>query len=100
MILLVLLLVLSALLHGYLVVRFGAAEHTPFIVFAVIYAALALAVLLAVPYAIWATLVMSVIGLVGLTVTFNNVPQRDKTMDRVIWVVDAMVVLYTAYRLF
>ena len=34
-----------------------------------------------------------------MTVTFNK-PQREKTLDRVIWGVDAAIVLYTAYLLF
>jgi hypothetical protein len=52
-----------------------------------------------VPYALWATLALSLFGIVGLTVTFNKVP-RDKTLDRVIWVVDAAIVLLSAYLLF
>ena len=77
----------------------GTDQNVPFLVFAFIDAALAIAVYLAVPYAVWATLALSALGLVGLTVTFNK-PQREKTLDRVIWVVDALIVIYAAYLLF
>lgn len=99
--LLALLLALDAVLHGVLVYRFGLKDkaNVPFLVFAVVDAVLAVAVYLAWPYALWATLILSAIGLVGLTVTFNK-PQHEKTLDRVIWVVDAAIVLFAAYLLF
>ena len=100
MMLLALLLAIDAILHAYLIVRFGTGDgNMPFLVFAVIDAVLAILVFLLVPYALPATLILSVIGLVGLTVTFGK-PQREKTLDRIIWVVDAVVVLYSAYLLF
>jgi hypothetical protein len=101
MILLALLLLLDAALHAFLIYRFGTGDsaNMPFLIYAVIDAILAIAVFAAVPYAVWATLVLSVIGLVGLTVTFNK-PQRDKTLDRVIWGVDALVVAWAACLLF
>ena len=71
----------------------------PFLVFAVIYLVLAIVVFLAVPYAVWATLVLSAIGIVGLTVTFNK-PQRDKTVDRIIWAVDAAIIVLAVCLLF
>ena len=71
----------------------------PFLVFAVIDLALAIIVFLAVPYAVWAVLVLSVVGLVGLTVTFGK-PQRDETLDRIIWVVDVAIVVLAVYLLF
>lgn len=99
MIVLAALLALDAVLHAFLIYRFGTGQNMPFLIFAFIDAALALAVLLAVPYALWATLVLSAFGLVGLTVTFNK-PVREKTLDRVIWVVDAAIVLDALYLLF
>ena len=99
MILLGLLLVLDALLHAVLIARFGTGQNAPFLVFAVIYAALAVAVFMVLPYSLWATLVLSSVGLVGLTVTFNK-PQREKGLDRVIWVVDALIMLDSLYLLF
>ena len=99
MILLGLLLVLDALLHVVLIVRFGTRQNVPFLIFAVIYAALAVAVFMVLPYSLWATLVLSAVGLVGLTVTFNK-PQREKGLDRVIWVVDLLIVLDSLYLLF
>src|SRR5262245_31064975 len=84
MLLLAALLALDAVLHGYLIYRFGTDQNMPFLIFAVIDAVLAVAVYFLVPYAVWATLVLSAFGLVGLTVTFNK-PQREKMLDRVIW---------------
>jgi hypothetical protein len=52
-----------------------------------------------VPYALWAVLLLAVIGILGLSITFNK-PVRDKTLDKIIWLLDAAVVLYTAYLLF
>ena len=94
------LLALDVVLHAVVIFRFGTGDNNmPFLIFAVVDAVLALVVFLAVPYAVWATLVLSVLGLVGLTVTFSK-PQRDKTLDRIIWAVDAAVVLFAAYLLF
>jgi uncharacterized membrane protein HdeD (DUF308 family) len=94
-----LLLAADAVLHAVVIYRYGTDQNMPFLVFAVIDALLAIAVFLAWPYAVWATLVLSVIGLFGLTVTFNK-PQREKTLDRIIWGVDAVVVLLSIYVLF
>ena len=101
MMVLALLLALDAALHAFVIFRFGIEDkaNVPFLVFAFVDAALAIAVFLAVPYALWATLVLSVIGLIGLTVTFGK-PQRDKTLDRVIWGADAVIVLLALYLLF
>src|SRR5262249_32840321 len=99
MTLLAALLALDAVLHGFLIYRFGTNQNVPFLIFAFIDAALAVAVVFLVPYAGWAALGLSAFGLIGLTVTFNK-PQRENTLDRVIWVVDAVIVLYAAYLLF
>lgn len=89
----------NAILHGSVVARYGVRNHNqPFLVFAFVYAALAIAVYLAVPYALWAVLLLAVIGIVGLSVTFKK-PIRDKTLDKLIWLLDAAVILYAAYLL-
>ena len=97
--LLVAFLALEMVLHFALIARFGVKGNEPFLIFGVIYAALTLAVWFGVPYALWLTLALALIGLVGLTATFGK-PQRDKTMDRVIWVVDAAGIVVTAALLF
>lgn len=71
----------------------------PFLIFAGVDAALAIAVYLVLPYSLWATLALSAFGLVGLTVTFNK-PQRDKMFDKIIWVVDAAVIVVAVSLLF
>jgi len=98
--LLLALLVANALVHGIVVARFGIrSNNQPFFVFMLVYAALAVAVYLSVPYSLWAVMLLAIIGIVGLTVTFNK-PVRDKTLDKVIWLLDAASILYAGYLLF
>ena len=98
--LLLTLLTTNTVVHGIVVARFGARDNNqPFLIFAIVYAALAIAVYLSVPYALWMVLLLAVIGSLGLSITFNK-PVRDKTLDKIIWLLDATVVLYTAYLLF
>ena len=98
--LLLTLLTTNAIVHGIVVARFGVRNNNqPFLIFAIVYAALAIAVYLSVPYALWAVLLLAVIGILGLSITFNK-PVRDKTLDKIIWLLDASVILYTAYLLF
>jgi hypothetical protein len=93
-------LVANALLHGAVILRFGVrGNNQPFLVGGLVYAALAVAVYLSVPYVLWAVLVFSIVGIVGLTLTFNK-PVRDKTFDKLIWLLDAATVLFTGYLLF
>jgi hypothetical protein len=99
MILLAVLLAINAGLHGYLVARFGVKENEPFLVYTFIDAALAIVVFLSVPYALWAAFLLSVFGLVGLTVTFGK-PNREKTLDKIIWGLDAVTVICAGYLLF
>lgn len=96
---LAILLAVNAALHALIVVRFGARDNVPFAAYIVVYAGLALAVLLDLPHALRATLVLSLIGLVGLTVMFRSL-DRDKTVDRAIWVLDLATVIAAAYLLF
>ena len=98
--LLLTLLTTNAIVHGIVVARFGVRNNNqPFLLFAIVYAALAIVVYLSVPYALWAVLLLAVIGILGLSITFNK-PVRDKTLDKIIWQLDASVILYTAYMLF
>lgn len=99
MMLLALLLAIDAVLHIVVTARFGTGNNNmPFLIFAIIDAILAVLVFFLVPYAVWAALILTVIGLIGLTVTFNK-PQREKTLDKVIWVVDALVIVCSIYLL-
>lgn len=96
MALLIPLLSVNAILHAAVVARYGVRNHNqPFLVFALVYAALALVTYLSVPYALWAVLVLSFVGIVGLTATFNK-PARGKTLDKAIWALDAIAILGTA----
>lgn len=95
-----LLLAVNAIVHGIVVARFGIRNNNqPFFVFMLVYALLAIAVYLSMPYALWAVLGLATIGIIGLTVTFNK-PVRDKTLDKVIWLLDAATILYAGYLLF
>lgn len=95
-----LLLAVNAIVHGIVVARFGIRNNNqPFFVFMFVYALLAIAVYLSMPYALWAVLGLATIGIIGLTVTFNK-PVRDKTLDKVIWLLDAATILYAGYLLF
>ena len=89
----------NALLHAIVVGRFGLKGNGPFLAFVGIYAALAVAVYAAIPHALWAVLILSALGIVGLSVTFNKAA-RDKTLDKAIWVLDAATIVYAAYLLF
>jgi hypothetical protein len=92
-------LAVNTILHGAVVARYGVrGNNLPFLLGAFAYAALALAVYLSVPYAIWGVLGFSIIGITGLTITFNK-PVRDKTFDRLIWLLDAATILLVGYLL-
>jgi hypothetical protein len=98
--LLLALLAVNSIVHGIVVFRFGIRNNNqPFLVFAFVYAALAIAVFLSMSYALWAVLLLALIGFVGLSITFNK-PVRDKTLDKIIWILDAATVLYAGYLLF
>ncbi len=100
MTILALLLLADAALHAAVIYRFGIGDRNnlPFLIYAVVDLVLAAAVFLAWPYALWATLILSAIGIGGLTATFSK-PQREKTLDAVIWGVDALVVVAAIYLL-
>lgn len=98
--LLLVLLSANAIVHGIVIARFGVRNNNqPFFVFGLVYAVLAIAVFLSVPYTLWAVLLLAIIGIIGLSVTFNK-PVRDKTLDKLIWLLDAATILYAGYLLF
>lgn len=68
---------INAILHGIIVARFEIRNNQPVFVFMLVYAALAIAVYLSVPNVLWAVLLLTTIGAIGLTVTFNKIA-RDK----------------------
>ena len=92
-------LAVDAILHGVIVARFGLKGNEPPLIFAVVYAALVIAVVLVVPYALWATLILSLVGIIALTAAFKRIP-HDTTIERVIWVLDAAIILFVGYLLF
>lgn len=95
------LLAINAVLHAFVIIKFGLQDkaNVPFLIFTLVNAVLAVIVFLQLPYALLATLLLSTFGLIGLTVTFNK-PQHEKTIDKAIWVLDLVVVLGAAYLLF
>ncbi len=102
MLVLAALLALDAVLHAWVVARFGLADkaNRPFSAFIAIYAVLAALVFFNVRYAVPITLVMAFVGIVGFTLTFNASERTDKRLDRVIWVNDLLIILLAAYLLF
>jgi hypothetical protein len=92
------LLVVNAVLHGLIVVRYGIKGNEPPAVFGVVYALLALAVFFGWSYALPATLAVTTLGLIGLAVNFKKL-QHDTTIEKVIFVVGAALLAYTAYLL-
>jgi len=99
MLLLAAMLAVDAVLHGLIIARFGVKGNEPPLVFGIVDAALAIAVFFAVPYALWATLILVLVGIAGLTVAFRSIP-HDKTIERVIWALNAAIILFAGYLLF
>lgn len=98
--LLVALLATNAIMHGIVSVRFGFQNHNqPFFVFTLVYSALFFMALLDVPYTLWAIFFLAIVGIIGLTISFNK-PVRDKTLDKAIWILDAANILCAGYLLF
>ena len=74
MYLLAALLALDAVLHAVVIVRYGLRDkaNVPFLIFMFVDAILAIIVFLQLPYSLWATLLLSAFGIIGLTMTFNK----------------------------
>ncbi len=92
-------LAVDAILHGVIIARFGVKGNEPPLAFGAAYAALTLAVFFAVPYALWATLILSLVGIAGLTVAFKSIA-HEKTIERVILALNAAIILFAGYLLF
>jgi hypothetical protein len=99
MLLLAAMLAVAAILHGIIIARFGVKGNEPPLVFGIVYAALAVAVFLAMPYAVWAMLILTLVGIAGLTAAFKRIA-HEKSIERVIWVLDAAVIAVAAYLIF
>ena len=90
------LLLVNAVLHGIIIGRFGIKGNEPPAVFGLLYAVLAIAVFLGWAYGVLATLVVTTVGLLGLTLGFRKL-QHDTTVEKIIFVVGAAILAYAAY---
>ena len=79
-----LLLVVNAALHAIIVWRFGIKGNEPPAIFGLVYAALAIAAFIGLAHVAIATLVVTAVGLVGLTLNFRKI-QRDTTIEKIIF---------------
>ena len=86
MVILSLLLVVNAVMHGIIVGRFGIKGNLPPAVFGLIYAALALAIFSGWTYGVSVTLAVTTLGLVGLTLNFKKL-QHNPTIEKISFVV-------------
>lgn len=98
MMLLGFLLIVNAVLHGVIVVRFGIKGNVPPALFGMLYAGLALALFFGWAYATLAVLVVTAVGLVGLAVNFSKL-QHDKTVEKIIFLVGPAILACAAYLL-
>ena len=99
MVLLGLLLLCNAVLHGVIIGRFGIKGNAPPAVFGILYAGLALAVFRDWDHAVLATLVVTAVGLLGLALNFKKL-QHDPTVERIVFVVGSATVAAAVYLLF
>ena len=98
MMILTLLLVVNAFLHGVIVGRFGIKGNEPPAVFGALYAALAVAVITGWTYGVPASLAATAVGLAGLALNFGKL-RHDATVERIIFVVGAATVVCAAWLL-
>ncbi len=98
MMLLTILLLVNAVLHGVIVGRFGIKGNEPPALFGLVYAGLALAVFLGWPYGTLATGVVTAVGLLGLALNFKKL-QHETTVEKIIFVVGAAILAWAAYLL-
>lgn len=92
-------LALNAALHALIVARFGVKGNEPPLAFGIAYAGLAVLTSTGVPYALWVTLIVSVAGVVGLTVNWAKIP-HEKSVEKLCWALGAVIVVVTASLLF
>jgi hypothetical protein len=95
MMLLALLLLANAVLHGIIVGRFGIKGNEPPAVFGGLYAGLSLAVFFGWAHALVAALIVTVVGLVGLAVNFKKLA-HDPAVEKVIFGVGATILAAVA----
>jgi hypothetical protein len=93
-----LLLVTNAVLHGVIVGRFGIKGNEPPAVFGLAYGGLALAAFVGWAHAPLAVLIVTTTGLLGLAVNFRKL-QHEATVEKVIFVVGGALVACAAYLL-
>ena len=96
MTLLAVLLVVNAVLHGVIVGRFGFGGNEPPAVFAILYGALAVAVVVGWTGALLVTLVVTTLGLLGLAVNFRKL-QHEPSVEKMIFVVGAAILASATY---
>ena len=94
MTILALVLAVNAVLHVLVLSRFGLKGNIGFLVYAIIYAALAVGVFLGGPHVLWVTLVLGAIGFLGQLVQLKR-DTRDKTLDWAVAAADAATLLCT-----
>ena len=56
--------------------------NEPPLAFGIAYAVLAVAVFLTIPYALWATMIVSVVGVAGLTAAYAKIEKQEKREER------------------
>lgn len=84
MLILSLLLVANAALHGVIVWRFGIQGNEPPAIFSLIYSSLAMAAFSGWTYGAIATLLVTAVGLIGLTFNFRKL-QHETTIEKIIF---------------
>jgi hypothetical protein len=98
MVILGLLLLANAALHGVIIGRFGIKGNEPPAVFGLLYAGLALAAFRGWAYAAPAVLIVTTVGLLGLAVNFKKL-NHETTVEKIIFVVGGALVACAAYLL-
>ena len=93
-----LLLLSNAVLHGVIIGRFGIKGNVPPAVFGVLYAGLALVVFRGWDRAGLAALVVTMVGLLGLALSFKTI-QHDRTVERIVFGVGSATIAYAAFLL-
>ena len=96
---LVAILAVDAILHGLIVMRFGVKGNEPPLVFGLGYLALAVAAFYGVAGVLWAVLIVSVVGTIGLAVSLKRIA-HETTIERVILGLNGVIILFAAYLLF
>jgi len=91
-----LLLIVNAVLHGIIIVRFGIKGNEPPAVFGMLYAGLALTLFFGWAHATLAVMVVTAVGLVGLALNYSKL-QHEKTIEKMIFLVGPLTFACAAY---